>query len=138
MRSFAQLSMEYLLLLAAAFAVFAMLLPLLNNVFELSLFGLDSANAKAFSIHLQGLVEEMSFQGNGSRTILEARPLSSWKLSSSGKTVFISVKGPSQREKTFEVAFPNNVGFSTETISNKTFFVLEKQFGEISFEHNNS
>jgi len=130
-----QLSLEYLLLLAAVLGIFSLLLPLLNNVFAASLFGLDSVNAKRFSQQLQQAVEETSFQADGAATLIEAEPLGKWRLFSEKETLFILVSGPSQREKGFEVVFPNPVVLET-TISHKTVFVLRKHDARILLEHN--
>jgi len=137
MRCNGQLSLEYLLLLLAVLAVFAALLPLLDQTFKVSLFGLDSVNAKYFQHSLQHSVNEMNFQADGSKTILEAKPLGQWIVSSSGKILSIKVQGP-ETEKLFEVFFPNNLTIENKVISDNSFFYLSKDSGKIIFEYNNS
>ena len=135
MRCNGQLSLEYLLLLLAVLAVFAALLPLLDQTFKVSLFGLDSVNAKYFQNKLQHFVNEMDFQADGSKTILEANPLGQWTVSSSGKTLSIKVHGP-ETEKTFEVFFPNELNLKKQTLSSNAFFSLSKDSGKIILEYN--
>ena len=137
MRCNGQLSLEYLLLLLAVLAVFAALLPLLDQTFKASLFGLDSVNAKYFQNKLQHSVNEMDFQADGSKTILEAEPLGQWIVSSSGKILSIKVQGP-ETEKSFEVFFPNKLAIESKTLSDNTSFFLSKVSGKIILEYNNS
>jgi len=137
MRCNGQLSLEYLLLLLAVLAVFAALLPLLDQTFKASLFGLDSVNAKYFQNKLQHSVNEMDFQANGSKTILEAEPLGQWIVSSSGKILSIKVQGP-ETEKSFEVFFPNKLVIESKALSDNTSFFLSKVSGKIILEYNNS
>ena len=136
MRCNGQLSLEYLLLLAAVLGIFAVLLPLLNNVYAVNLFALDSLNAKRFTLSLQQAIEEMSFQAEGSVTSIEAQPLSSWLISSKAEKLFVAVQGPDSREKLFTVLFPNKVGFKPVSISSKTSFLLLKRSAEITLEYN--
>ena len=130
-----QLSLEYLLLLAAVLSIFALLLPLLNNVYELSLFGLDSVNAKRFVLSLQEAIDEMSFQADGAAIYIPARPLTQWELSCSGKQLLLRVQGPGQRQKSFEVGFPNNLAFGSASINSETVFRLKKVSGQILLEY---
>ena len=136
MRFIAQLSLEYLLVLAAAFAVFAVFLPLLNGIYAASLFGLDALNAGAFSSALQQSIEEMAFQADGSLSQVEARPLTSWLVSLEGERLLVSVKGPGSREKLFEVFFPNKAGSWSYELKSKKVFFLWKESGNLLLEYN--
>lgn len=129
--------MEYLLLLLAVLAVFAALLPLLDQTFNASLFGLDSVNAKRFQKELQHSVNEMDFQADGSKTILKSEPLGEWIVSSSDKILSIKVQGP-ETEKEFEVFFPNKLAIESKVLSDNASFSLSKDLGKIILEYNNS
>lgn len=135
MQSSGQLSLEYLLLLAAVLCVFALLLPLLNNVFQLCLFGLDSVNAKRFSAELQENVSQMSFQADGAAAIIEASPMLPWEISSDGNTLSVSVQGMDGNEKSFSVSFPNEIKFSGALLEGKKSFFLRKSSGKILLEY---
>lgn len=131
----AQLSLEYLLLLAAVLCIFAMLLPLLNNVFQLCLFGLDSVNAKRFSNEMQATVSQMSFQADGAAAIVEANPLLPWKISSASEKLLILVQGK-DGNKSFSVSFPNRLEMQDALIEGKKSFFLKKASGKILLEYN--
>jgi len=134
-RGVGQVSLEYLLLLLAVLAIFAALLPLLNSVYGLSLFALDSVNAKHFAFSLENAATEVSFQADGASRSVEARPLSSWRFSSSGNTVEILVHGPSG-EKSFTVIFPNELAPETISFSSEQSFFVRNQNGLVLLEHN--
>ena len=129
-----QVSLEYLLLLLCIFSVFAFLLPVIANVFDLCVFGLDVANAANFSSSLKQEVEEILFQGDGAAAIVHAKPLGNWIVFSSDNTVFVEVQG-SETTKVFSVEFPNQVGFFKERLSSQTSFVVRKVSGKILFEY---
>lgn len=134
MRKKAQLSLEYLLLLAAVLCIFALLLPLLNNVFQLCLFGLDSVNAKRFSEEMQGTVARMSFQADGSAATIEANSLLPWKIASSGEKLLILVQGR-DANKSFGVSFPNKLEAQGALVLGKKSFFLKKASGKILLEY---
>ena len=136
MKKKGQLSLEYLLLLLASFSVFAMLFPLLNNVYQAALFGFDSANARSFTALLQNSVNEMSFQADGSRHFVSAHPSSNWKISCLGKILSVEVAGPESKKKQFRVLFPNELKELNLAIEKQTDFLLEKSSGKITLVHN--
>ena len=135
MRCSGQLSLEYLLLLLALLAVFAALLPLVDQTYKAGLFGLDSVNAKRFTQRLQSHVEEMSFQADGSLALIEAQPLEQWRISSSGKRLSLTVLGPDGREKAFAVEFPNEPGHADIILDDAATFALRKASGKIFLEY---
>lgn len=130
-----QLSLEYLLVIASALAVFALLLPLLVQVFQAGVFGLDCVNAGRFSNEMRLAVNEMSFQGSGSVKSIEARPLGEWVVSSEGREFSVLVHGPGGREKAFSISFPNNVFVQRETFSASKAFVLKTESGKVLLEN---
>lgn len=137
MNGFGQLSLEYLLILLAAFSVFAVLIPLMNSVYSAGLFGLDSVNASHFSLSLQEGIEEMGFQADGSRTLVSANPLYQWKLLSKDDLLEVVVTGPDLRKKTFEVKFPNSISQINLQLDSKKDFLLERVSGKILFVDSN-
>ena len=137
MRCHGQLSIEYLLLLLALLAVFAALLPLVDQTYKAGLFGLDCVNAKRFTQQLQSHVEEMSFQADGSLALIEVQPLEQWRISPSGKTLALNVLGPGGREKRFAVGFPNELmPTGIVLLDGKATFALRKASGKIFLECN--
>jgi len=134
MGSVGQVSLEYLLLLACIFSIFAALLPLLAGVFDLCLFGLDVISARDFSSSLEQAVWEVSFQGQGSVYVVKARPVGEWLVHSSGKTLFIEVIGPGH-SKVFPVDFPNDVGFFRKSFSSERVFFVSRVSGKVLLEY---
>jgi len=130
-----QLSLEYLILLAAALFAFAVLLPLLNQTYEAALFGLDCASAKSFASSLKHSVAGMSVQADGASKILEASPVGEWQLSSLGSQLAIEVQGPGGASKIFHVAFPGQLTFPKTALSGPAKLRLSKNKGKILLEN---
>jgi len=130
-----QLSLEYLILLVAILSAFAVLLPVMNGVYNAGLFGLDSVNAKGFAFSMQEAIGEIGFQADGASTMLEARPFGKWLVFGSGKDFVVIVQSQTGKEKRFTVKFPNNVWFSKAEIGSKTAFYLRKDSGKILLEY---
>jgi uncharacterized protein (UPF0333 family) len=136
MQCTAQLSLEYLILLAAALSAFAVLLPILNQTYEASLFAIDCANAKSFANGLQNSIQEISIQAEGASKTIEANPLGQWHLSSNEEELTIKVQGPNNASKTFLVHFPGKQP-SPILLSGPTRLRLSKKSGRILLEHSN-
>lgn len=134
MGSVGQVSLEYLLLLACIFSIFAALLPLVVNVFDLCLFGLDVISARDFSSSLEQAVWDVSFQGTGSVFAVSARPVGEWLVRSSGKTLFVEVTGLGH-SKVFSVEFPNDVGFFRKSFSSESVFFVSRVSGKVLLEY---
>ncbi len=132
-----QLSLEYLILLAAVLAVFAMLLPLLGSIYSHGLFALDSINAKQFTASLQQHANEMQFQADGAIASFSVLPFTKWNIHSTAEQFFVTVPDPEGKPKEFAVDFPNEIELQPATLSKEkeTNFVMQKQLGEITLEH---
>jgi len=135
MKGKGQLSLEYLILLAAALSAFALLLPLLNQTYETGLFALDCANAKSFANCLHQSSEELSMQADGSIKTLEASPVGEWVFSSMGKHLLLEVQGPSHSTKTFQIPFPKQEPAVNFSISQKTRISLSNKGGKVLLEY---
>lgn len=133
-----QLSLEYLILLAAVLAVFAMLLPLLGSIYSHGLFALDSINAKQFTASLQQHADEMRFQADGAIASFSVLPFNNWGIRSNAKQFFVAVPDPEGKPKEFAVDFPNEIELQPATLEKgkETHFVLQKRSGRILLEYN--
>jgi len=132
-----QLSLEYLLLLLAVFAVFSFLVPLLTKVYNVALFGLDSANAKQFTQSIASAVDEMRFLSDGSAKSIVAKPFTSWVVSSNGKGFTVTVKSePLAAEKQFVVALPNKLDLQELSFQGSMLFLVKKSGGTVLIEYN--
>jgi len=97
----AQSSLEYLLLLAAFFAVLGLVLPVISGTTQSFLSAEDDLLAKHIYEELQEQVNLMSFLGNGSLKQLEFVPAKFIRLYSLGNDLFIE-----SENKKYSVAFP--------------------------------
>lgn len=139
MRCRGQLSLEYLILLAAVLAVFAMLLPLLGSIYSHGLFALDSINAKQFTASLQQHADEMRFQADGAIASFSVLPFTNWGIRSNAEQFFVAVTDPEGKPKEFAVLFPNDVKApndvklqpATLEKGKETHFVVQKLSGQI-------
>ena len=127
----AQLSLEYLLLLAACFAAFALLLPAAHNVYSSALFALDSKAAGLFAQQMQACVSEMRFLGDGSTMAVSARPLTAWLIQGDNDSLLVSVEAQGGSGRNFRVVFPNKISFNPERLGREKSFILEKRNGLI-------
>jgi hypothetical protein len=127
-----QLALEYLLVFLASLAALALVFPLLEEVYEASFFALDCSSASCFASSLQGLVSEMSFQADGAKAEIKARPFGKWLVFSRGNELFIKVLHG--REKSFSVSFPNKVGFSQTPVESERVFFLKKERNQLVLE----
>ncbi len=132
MNCFGQLSLEYLLLLLAALAAFALILPILGQVYNAAFFALDSSLASDFSDSMQARVFEMSFEADGAKAVLKAKPLGKWLVFSQEKRLVVRVFG--LKEKDFVVVFPNKVAFNERLVEAETEFFLSKSKGALVLE----
>lgn len=130
--------MEYLILLAAVLAVFAMLLPLLGSIYSHGLFALDSINAKQFAVSLQQHANEMQFQADGAIASISVKPFDNWSIRSNAEQFFVAVTDPEGKPKEFVVDFPNEIELQPATLGKEkeTNFVMQKKLGEITLEYN--
>jgi len=135
MQNSGQLSLEYLILLAAALSAFAVLLPLLSQTYDAALFGLDCASARSFANGLQHSIADMSIQADGASKILEASPVGQWRLSSKEKELAIEVQGPGSASKIFHVTFPGRLHFPRTILPRQTKLRLSKSQGRILLEN---
>ncbi len=131
-----QLSIEYLLLLLAVMAVFAFLLPLLNHVYHLALFGFDSANAGRFVQSVDAAVAQMRFLADGSAKTITAYPSIPWTVYAEGKSFTVVVKDSQlAAEKRFVAPFPNAVRLQPRSFSESRDFLIKKSDSEVLIEY---
>jgi len=132
----AQISLEFLLLLLAFLACFALLLPFYSSAYNAGIFALDSMNAKRFADSVKNSVEQLRFLGNGSSIEKTANPSLQWKIFSEKNTLFVSVKSASLgKEKIFSVIFPNEISFRETEFDSEKSFLVKKSSGLVSFEN---
>ncbi|GEM_PF-2495012 len=126
----AQLSLEYLLLLAAFFSVLLLMLPLIQRAYALALFGFDARQAESFSRDFAQKARQLSILSENSVLSIEIQPLQEWQISASGKKLVVSF-GSKQlgKTKTIETELFADFALFEKTASGKTVLVLEKKGG---------
>lgn len=88
----AQISLEYLLLLAVLFGSFAMIAPKILESYNAMVFASDIQNAKAFCEKLSSTIEKAGFFENSSSESLKAFPELKWTLLASGNEIKVQVE----------------------------------------------
>lgn len=121
----AQASLEYLLVLSGIMAMLLLIFPGISIAVKAVLFAVDSANAKSFSSELQSAVNEMQFLSNGTARKITAHPIGSWRFSSAGKTLSITLLGEGV-EKVFSVLLPNELQADFIVSVQTTFFIKKE------------
>ena len=131
-----QLSLEYLLLLAAVMAVFAFLVPALNHVYAVSVYGMDSTGARSFADAVESTVNEMRFLADGSVKQVKASPATQWSVYAQENVFFVEVVSARlSAKKVFSVEFPNKLALASNLISEASFFAVRKQNGKVLIEY---
>ena len=118
MQSRAQLSLEYMLLLAAFFSALLAFIPSISSLHANAVFASDVQNAQNFMNGLESASEKMLILGSGSQLALTARALTVWELGISGPKAILKVKSESiGKSKTIEaeLATPFELGQKTFT-----------------------
>ncbi|MFA5125544.1 MAG: hypothetical protein WC462_00895 [archaeon] len=122
----AQSSLEYLLLLAAFFAVLGLVLPVISNTTQSFLSAEDDLLAKHIYEEVQEQVNLMSFLGNGSVKQLEFVPAKFITLYSSGNDLFIE-----SENKKFSVVFPSPPLIPKQEFSGKFLIRILKNKNDV-------
>ena len=132
----AQASIEFLLLFAAVLFFFSLMLPLLQKSYSLAFFAVDAGNAGQFAKELKLKAEELGFLADGSAFSIEAKPAEKWVLKSDGNKLLLAVENSRlQKEKIFEIGFPNAIDFPETSFEKKTTILLKKENGLVSLEN---
>jgi len=130
-----QISLEFLILMAAFLSAMLLFVPIANNAYNLGIFGIESAKAKNFAKELKQKIEEMEFLGNNSRIEITANPATKWIVSIENKKIEIKIENDFlEEEKTIEEEFEIELEPAKieKSINSKTIFALEKADNRIS------
>ena len=126
MNTKAQVSVEYMLLLAAFFGILAITLPVTMQTAQDFLSSSDNLLAKRISEELKEEINLQTFLGNGSSKIMEYSPAKTLTIYSQGSQVVIEGKG-----KTYlvETSFPQLI--IRQELSTKFIVQVKKENGKI-------
>lgn len=98
----AQVSLEYLLLLAVLFGTFAMLSPKILEAYNAMVFASEVQNAKSFCERLSSTIEKTGYFENSSSQTIKAFPQLKWNLKAFENEVQVEVESR-QLEKAKEL-----------------------------------
>ena len=126
----AQLSLEYLLLLAAFFSCLLLFLPLLQKSYAAALFGIDARNASFFSESLAQASRELSVLGEGTAVSIGINPLNPWQISVQGNRLLVSVSsGVLGKTKEFSAELSMPAASFSKEFSEKAALKVSKTSG---------
>lgn len=129
----AQVSIEYLLLLAAFFSFLLLIVPSMGGVYNAGIFGLDARNARSFLNSFESSVKRLSLFGDGSEEIVSAKILTLWRVYSDGEKIFVFVESSElakSKELSAELSLP--VKLNARDYTGEINILLRKQNGRIS------
>ncbi len=133
LHSRAQLSLEYMLLLAAFFSAIMVFMPVIAGLHANAVFASDVQNAQNFMNELQSASEKMLILGSGSQITANAKVLTVWELSISGTKALIKVKSESiEKIKTIEAELAAPLEFSKKTLNSNFTILLKNENGRIT------
>ncbi len=130
-----QLSIEYLLLLAAFFSAILVFMPTIASLHANAVFASDMRNAQNFIDQLQNASEKMLVLGSGSQMEVDAQILTSWELGINGAKAILKVESKNiakSKTLTAELAAPLN--FAQKTFNSDFKLVLKNNNGKITIE----
>ncbi len=106
-----QLSLEYLILLAAFLSFLLFLLPYLNTIYHLGIFSADVKNAENFLQSFANSASSLSILGEGLEQSISARILTGWEIYAEGNELFVVVRS-SELDKTKQLSTALNTEIS--------------------------
>ena len=122
-----QLSVEFLLVAAAFLGILSLFVSVFQSVYENATFALDVLEAQRFCDEFVSKSNELSLLGNGSVSVIEAKPLQEWGIRVSDLTLLVTVFSDSGKSKLFS----RELGFSGRefsiTISSAESFRLMRE-----------
>ena len=133
LHSRAQLSLEYMLLLAAFFSALLVLMPAIASLHANAVFASDVQNAQNFMNGLESASEKMLILGNGSQLALTAKVLTAWELGISGPKAILKVRSESiGKSKTIEAELATPFELSQKTFTSGFRLLLKNENGKLT------
>lgn len=132
----AQVSLEYLLLLAALLSVFSVFLISAGNLYQLGLFAVDTRNAQVFSDQLENQIDLLGLLSDGSKKELPASPVSEWEIFYENGFVNVMVENKKlEQSKTFSFPTTSKIRIINSKIGFGEKVILEKKSGIVLIEN---
>ena len=132
----AQVSLEYLIVLAAFFSVLLLFAPLISSIYFNSVFSLDLKQAKSFSLEFKNALKELSVLENGSVKSISFNPLNEWSIKAEGKLLQVEIESKDlKKKKTIETELLQEIVFENNFSSQTTIKLIKAESGEILIEY---
>jgi hypothetical protein len=124
-----QLSIEYLLLLAAFLSFIACIIPLFGTIYNIAVFGIDCNAGKDFLNSVASASGELMLFGEGSERTVESKILTFWELKKEGNVLFLAVNNSALgKQKIFSRKVSENIELKKMAFSEKaTLKLLRKE-----------
>lgn len=135
----AQVSLEYLIVLAALISVILVFMPLIIETQKAGIFALDIIKAESFSKSFADSISEMQFLGEGTKKVFEVEPLGIWEIECNNGILTLKVKSREiKNEKVITQAFssPSNKLKCSFSVENRAYLTIEKNHSGISVKNN--
>ncbi|MBS3057561.1 MAG: hypothetical protein J4415_02930 [Candidatus Diapherotrites archaeon] len=133
LHSRAQLSLEYMLLLAAFFSALLVFMPVIAGLHANAVFASDVQNAQNFMNGLESASEKMLILGSGSQLALTARVLTLWQLNINGtKATLVLTSESAGKSKTFETELAVPLELDQKTFTSGFSMLLKNENGKIT------
>ncbi len=131
MNSFAQISLELLLLTAAFLSVLALFLPVFQTIFVGSQLGLESLKAQSFADSFQQKTALLNVLGNDSEFAITISPSRPWALRLNENQFELVFFESEEKEKRFERELAFSARPTELFFSEPTQVVLQKSNGQL-------
>ncbi|MBI2529924.1 MAG: hypothetical protein HYW05_02175 [Candidatus Diapherotrites archaeon] len=129
----AQLSLEYMLLLAAFFSALLVFMPVIASLHANAVFASDVQNAQNFMGGLESASEKMLILGSGSQLELTAKVLTAWDLEISGPKAVLNIRSESAgKSKTIEAELAAPLELGRRTFTSGFSMLLKNEDGKIT------
>jgi len=130
-----QLSLEYMIVLAAFLALLGMLAPFLVQTQALAQLSLDKKTAQVFLAEIKGKTDQLKLMGDGSNFTIRVRPINSWIIivdDDEIEVVFPQLKNLEEKSEPLKVTLGTELEDNILDVNGLTVFSLKKEGGEIS------
>lgn len=120
----AQISLEFLIVLAIAIAAMCLILPSASRAYGKSIKAIDLANAKLFASELKSSIQLMAQLSEGSELELRCNPLQDWNFSIRPGLIIISASGS---DINVDTAFKIISSTSNFSLNKTSCFLLKRE-----------
>lgn len=128
----AQLSLEFLLVMAGFVLVFALFVPIAVKSTKNTFYALEIQKAKSFLSNFKNSVQETTILSNGTVKEIKAKPLTKWFFSVKNRTAEIKIENNAlNREHSIKETLSLNLPEFSAEFEKQSVLRIEKSNGKI-------